>query len=46
MLDTSKKKNKEVKDYIVVVRYLELLKQYKPKIKWDDHCSEHYFTYK
>ena len=30
----------------VYIRYLELLNKHKPKIKWDDHCAEHYFSYK
>ena len=28
------------------IRYLELLNKHKPKMKWDDHCAEHYFSYK
>ncbi|XP_003382825.2 PREDICTED: chitinase domain-containing protein 1-like [Amphimedon queenslandica] len=33
-------------DAVVGNRYVELLSNYKPKIEWDDHCSEHYFNYK
>lgn len=43
-------RDKEVRvcihDNYFFARYLELLQQHKPKMKWDDHCSEHYFTYK
>lgn len=29
-----------------VFRYLELLSKHKPKMKWDNECSEHHFQYK
>jgi chitinase domain-containing protein 1 len=31
---------------VVGHRYIELLTKHKPKLQWDNHCSEHYFTYK
>ena len=37
---------KLVCDNTLFCRYVELLSKHKPKLKWDDHCSEHYFTYK
>ena len=30
----------------VCYRYVELLREHKPKFKWDSDCGEHYFKYK
>ena len=30
----------------VCYRYIELLREHKPKFKWDSDCGEHYFKYK